>query len=325
MHKRILTSFVGASLLLIAGCPAEDDTGATASATNATGSDDDDETSETEATTGTPTTSDSATSGMTTVDPSDTDASDTEEPATTTSPTTASGFITDPDGNSVSIECSVWDQDCPEGEKCMPWANDGGNSWNATRCSPVSPDPGQPGDPCTVEGSGVSGVDDCDVATMCWGVDPETNMGTCVAFCMGSENNPVCDDPTTACSIANEGTLILCLPTCDPLLQNCMDGEGCWGIDDDFVCAPDAGGEMGAYGDPCEFLNVCDPGLFCANPDVVPGCASAGCCSEFCDMSDPMAGANCAGAGGGQMCIPWFEKGQAPPGYEDVGACAIPA
>jgi hypothetical protein len=322
MHDRILTALVGASLLQIAGCPAEDDTGATASATNPTGSDDDDETSETEATTGTPTTSDSATTGMTSVDPSDTDtASDTEEPATTTSPTTASGFISDPDGNSVSIECSVWDQDCPEGEKCMPWANDGGNSWNATRCSPVSPDPGQPGDPCTVEGSGVSGVDDCDVATMCWGVDPETNMGTCVAFCMCSENNPVCDDPTTACSIANEGTLILCLPTGDPLLQNCMDGECCWGIDDDFVCAPDAGGEMGAYGDPCEFLNVCDPGLFCANPDVVPGCASAGCCSEFCDLND--AAFMCSLPG--QECTPWFEMGTAPPDLEHVGACALPA
>jgi hypothetical protein len=323
MHDRILTALVGASLLQLAGCPAPDDSGATATATNP-GSDDDD-TSDTEDPTDPSTSGATSTMGMTT-DPSDTEDSDTEDPQTTTSPSTTmnSGFITDPDGNSVSIECSVWDQDCPEGEKCMPWANDGGNSWNATRCSPVDPDPGQPGDPCTVEGSGVSGVDDCDVATMCWGVDPETNMGTCVAFCMGSENNPVCDDPTTACSIANEGTLILCLPTCDPLLQNCMDGEGCWGIDDDFVCAPDAGGEMGAYGDPCEFLNVCDPGLFCANPDVVPGCASAGCCSEFCDMSDPMAGANCAGAAGGQMCIPWFEKGQAPPGYEDVGACAIP-
>jgi hypothetical protein len=320
MHKKILTSFVGASLLLLGGCPAEENTGATASAGTAPADDDNDETG--------------------TVD-TDTPPTTGESVSTTAQPTTGmeetgmsgesgtsgpqSGFIQDPDGNSVSIECSVWDQDCPEGEKCMPWANDGGNAWNATRCSPVAPDPGQPGDPCTVEGSGVSGVDTCAVASMCWGVDPETNEGTCVAFCMGSENNPVCDDPTTACSIANEGTLILCLPTCDPLLQDCMDMEGCWGIDQDFVCAPDASGKMGAYGDPCEYLNVCDAGLACVPPEFVPNCAAAGCCSPFCDVSDPMSGAACPGAGGGQDCIPWFEMGQAPPGYEDVGVCGIPA
>lgn len=235
------------------------------------------------------------------------------------------GFINEPDGGGgVEIECSVWDQDCPQGDKCMPWANDGGSSWNATKCTPLDPNPAQPGDSCTVEGSGVSGVDNCDIASMCWDVDPETNMGTCVAFCSGSEANPVCDDPNTTCSIANNGVLILCLPNCDPLLQDCADGQACYPINEFFVCAPDASGEMGLYGDPCEFLNVCDPGLFCANADVVPGCAgSLGCCSEFCDLSDPNA--SCMGAGGGQMCTPWYEEGQAPPGYEDVGACAIPA
>jgi hypothetical protein len=142
---------------------------------------------------------------------------------------------------------------------------------------------------------------------------------------MGSEANPVCEDPNTACAIANGGTLILCLPNCDPLLQDCADGEGCYPIVDAFACAPDAGGAMGAYGEPCEFLNVCDPGLFCANADAVPNCAGAnGCCSSFCDVSDPMASANCPGAAGGQECTPWFQMGQAPPGFENVGACAIP-
>jgi len=236
------------------------------------------------------------------------------------------GFIQDPDGGGVNIECDVWAQDCPEGEKCMPWANDGGSSWNATRCSPLDPNPAQIGDPCTVEGSGVSGIDNCDIASMCWDVDPETNEGTCVAFCSGSEANPVCEDPMTQCVIANEGTLILCLPNCDPLGQDCPEGQACYPIDDSFACAPDAGGEMGAYGEGCEFLNVCDPGLFCANPDAVPNCAgAAGCCSEFCDLSDADPDSMCTGAAGGQICTPWYEEGQAPPGFESVGACAIPA
>jgi len=235
------------------------------------------------------------------------------------------GFIQDPDGGGVNIECDVWAQDCAEGEKCMPWANDGGSSWNATRCSPLDPNPAQIGDPCTVEGSGVSGIDNCDIASMCWDVDPETNMGTCAGFCSGSEANPVCEDPTTSCVIANEGGLSLCLPICDPLLQDCVEGQGCYPIDDGFACAPDAGGEDGAYGEACAFINVCDPGMFCANPEAVPNCASEGCCSPFCDMSDPDAGAACPGAAGGQECVAWYEEGQAPPGFENVGACAIPA
>ncbi|HET6585676.1 MAG TPA: ribulose phosphate epimerase [Nannocystaceae bacterium] len=236
------------------------------------------------------------------------------------------GFIQPPDGGGINIECDVWAQDCAEGQKCMPWANDGGNAWNATKCSPVDPNPAQIGDPCTVEGSGVSGIDNCAISSMCWNVDPETNMGTCVAFCSGSEANPVCEDPATSCSILNEGTLILCLPTCDPLLQDCMEGEGCYVTNDTFSCVPDAGGEMGAFGEGCEFLNVCDPGLFCANPDGVPNCAgSIGCCSTFCDISDPNASAACPGAAGGQECTAWYEEGQAPPGLEDVGACVIPA
>ncbi len=263
-------------------------------------------------------------------DSADTGDGDTEDPDSGSGDTSgggvSQGFINEPDGGGVGIECSVWDQDCPQGEKCMPWANDGGSSWNATKCTPLDPNPAQPGDSCTVEGNGVSGVDNCDIASMCWDVDPETNMGTCVAFCTGSEANPVCDDPNTTCSIANEGVLILCLPNCDPLLQDCADGQACYPINEFFVCAPDASGEMGLYGDPCEYLNVCDPGLFCANANVVPGCAgSLGCCSEFCDLDDPNPNSQCMGAGGGQECTPWYEEGQAPPGYENVGACAIPA
>jgi len=236
-------------------------------------------------------------------------------------------FLIEPDGGGgVAFECDIWAQDCDEGEKCMPWANDGGNAWNATRCTPLDPNPAQVGDPCTVEGSGVSGIDNCALSSMCWNVDPETNEGTCVEFCSGSEANPVCEDPGTSCSILNEGALILCLPNCDPLLQDCADGEGCYVTNDTFSCVPDAGGEMGAFGEGCEFLNVCDPGLFCANPDGVPNCqGSIGCCSEFCDLTAPDPDAMCTGAAGGQMCTPWYEEGQAPPGYEDVGACVIPA
>jgi len=237
---------------------------------------------------------------------------------------TGQAFLVPPDGGAGGEECDVWTQDCPEGEKCMPWANDGGSSWNATRCSPVSENPGQVGDECTVEGSGVSGIDSCDLGSMCYYVDPETNVGTCVGFCLGSEDAPVCE-PGFLCSISNDGVLILCRRECDPLLQDCMGSAACLPANgsDGFVCIVDASGEMGAPGDPCEFLNACDPGLFCANAEVVPNCeGSGGCCSEFCDLTVPEPDTACSLMG--QMCTPWFEEGAAPPDLEHVGACALP-
>ena len=226
-------------------------------------------------------------------------------------------------------QCDVWVQDCPDGEKCMPWANDGGNAWNATKCVPVDPNPKQPGDGCTVQGDGVSGIDDCDVASMCWNVDPETNTGYCVAFCMGTPEAATCADPEQSCLIANDGVLILCLPACDPLLQDCEKNEVCLPntAGDGFACVIDASGGMGTAGVPCEFGNACNPGLVCAGAEFVPGCADAeGCCAPYCDLTDPDAAQTCANTytTPGADCVPFFEMGMAPPGHEDVGLCILP-
>lgn len=223
-------------------------------------------------------------------------------------------------GGSVN-ECDVWTQDCPDGQKCMPWANDGGNSWNATKCSPVDANPGMEGDPCTVEGSAVSGIDSCDVGLLCWYFDADNN-GTCIDMCKGSAENPSCDDGQV-CDVSNDGVLILCLFTCDPLIQSCPDGQICFfdGVDN-FICDFDASGDMGMYGDPCAYINVCDYGLFCANQEAVPGCDNPdGCCSPYCDVTLPNT---CPGADQGQECVPWYEMGMAPPGQEKIGACAVP-
>jgi hypothetical protein len=236
---------------------------------------------------------------------------------------TGSPFIMNPDGGGPTNECDIWAQDCPEGEKCMPWANDGGDSWNATRCSPLDDNPGQVGDTCTVEGSGVSGIDDCDIASMCWDVDPKDNMGVCVGFCEGNPDAPFCSNPDEGCSISNDGVLILCLAICDPLIQDCPEGSACYPEENGFFCSPDASGpEMGAIGDPCEYINVCDAGGWCAAAETVPGCAgSIGCCAAYCDITDPMANDTCPA---GTECVAWHEMGTAPPGEEDIGVCILP-
>lgn len=135
------------------------------------------------------------------------------------------------------FDCDVFAQDCPIGQKCAAWANDGGTAWNATKCVPVARDPNQPGDPCTVEGSAVSGLDDCDLGAMCFFVDPDTNTGTCTQLCTGTEEAPVCP-PTTACSLTNDDVLNLCLTACDLDMPACPMGQVCIPSGDAAVCVP---------------------------------------------------------------------------------------
>ena len=146
-------------------------------------------------------------------------------------------FLPDPDGG-LGYQCDLLTQDCPPGEKCVPWANDGGTTWNAYRCSPIDADPGEPGDPCTVEVSPTSGIDDCELGTMCWNVDPRTNTGVCVALCTGDLAAPICEDPQTHCAISGVGVLALCLPTCHPFVQDCAENEGCYPNSDHWECHP---------------------------------------------------------------------------------------
>ena len=85
------------------------------------------------------------------------------------------------------------------------------------------------------------------------------------------------------------------------------------------MCVIDASGDEGQYGHPCEDFNTCDPGLYCAPQEYVPDCKAGGCCSPFCGTSAPNT---CPGDG--QECLPWWEDGMAPPGFENIGFCGVP-
>lgn len=213
------------------------------------------------------------------------------------------------------LECSIWDQDCPEGEKCMPWSNEGGPTWNATRCTPVFPKADQVGEPCEVEGNGQSGVDTCDIAQLCFDVDAEDN-GTCVGFCGGSEQNPVCPQGQ-ACSISNGGTLALCLPTCDPLMPTCSEGDGCFPTDgaEAFVCLP-APDESVDSPWTCHTTGGCEPGTICLDSFALPDCEDESCCTPYCDLGSPVCPVD-------TECFAFWEEGAAPPELENLGVCAV--
>ncbi|MFY0536468.1 hypothetical protein [Nannocystis pusilla] len=152
------------------------------------------------------------------------------------------------------------------------------------------------------------GGDSCDLASMCWDVDPQTHEGECFLRCTGSPEEPVCPDGTT-CVISNEGAFILCLPTCHPLMQDCPEGEACLAAGEGFgrfACVAEYSGDEGQAFDSCDYANSCDPGLLCAGPEAAVECDpnANGCCLPFCDTGQP----GCPGAM--QECLPWFDAGQ---------------
>lgn len=225
----------------------------------------------------------------------------------------ASGFIEPPDFGGAP-ECDIFGDDCGPGEKCNAWANDGGGSWNATGCFPAGTDP--IGAPCTVEGSGVSGIDSCVKGAMCWDVDTDTGMGVCVEQCTCSLDNPVCTTPNTTCTISNNAALVICLPVCDPLDKGaCADGDVCVASDNLFICVLDASGDAGGANDPCEYVNACDPGFLCTNSGV--DCGGSGCCTPYCDLESPQCP-------NGSECMPYYSPGDAPKCFEDIGICFTP-
>jgi hypothetical protein len=241
---------------------------------------------------------------------------------TTGVPTTTeeNPFIIKPDGGTTgTIDCDVFKQDCDPGQKCTAWAEGGGGAWNATKCVDITGD-GAPGEPCTTIGGGVSGMDDCRLGAMCWDVNIE-NQGVCIALCTGTPDAPVCP-PKSRCAIGQEGILNLCIPTCDPLLQDCPGDDLCIPNGDSFLCVLDASGEMGAINDPCEFANACDQGLVCLNTAIASAACQQGlqgCCQPFCKFPD----SPCPNPD--QECLQWFDPMmEFPPEYENVGICAIP-
>ncbi len=220
--------------------------------------------------------------------------------------TSDSGLCGDvlPDGvvGHSTISCSVIRQDCCPGDACRAWANDGGGVWNSTRCVPVDPDAGSAGDLCQVEGSDVTGLDSCGIGLMCWEVDPDTLEGTCIEYCSGTSDDPVCSNADDVCGIANDGVLALCLPGCDLLLNDC-DGDG--------ACIE---AENDAFGCIDERYTRCPAGTTEIHPSFGLDCGmDEPCCSPYCDLTEE------APCGPDLLCAPLSEPYVA---YPDIGACA---
>ena len=212
------------------------------------------------------------------------------------------------DPSATDSTCDPLSQDCPEGEKCVPYASTG-NAWDANKCVPVTGDRAV-GEPCTYGGS-VEATDDCDATSWCFGTDLE-NMGTCASMC-GLDH--ACQEDHS-CFVANEGSINVCLADCLPLLPNtCAEGELCRWWSDTFSCLPT--GETLEPDAECTFTTPCGAGQFCVSAAVIEGCAGEGCCTDYCDLSQPdpcMAPESCRELGAAEE-----------PEFADIGGCLLPS
>lgn len=205
--------------------------------------------------------------------------------------------------------CETFMPACPSGYKCIL---DLYSSYSM--CTPEIEAALDPEAPCSVglpvyhvEGAPLAGPDDCASGVQCL-------SDRCVTHCVGEMDEPVCPLPGHYCwqgRIAN-----FCWAPCDPLAPDaCAVDEVCVsGSGQAFTCVTDASGEAGHYGDSCEYVNSCDPGLACLSAEYVPGCVGSGCCSPYCSLADPQC------PDPKMACIPWFEE-EVPVGYEDLGVC----
>jgi hypothetical protein len=128
---------------------------------------------------------------------------------------------------------------CATGRKCTDFM---GNS----RCAPdgIVPEGGA----CT----SADGVDDCAAGTLC-------RDGVCTRICeLGSSE---CSCVRFSGFFDDNETIGLCVPSCDPVGQDCPAGQGCYLASEPLAMCADAG--MVPVGGSCEFVNSCEPGASC--------------------------------------------------------------
>ncbi|MFV8750807.1 ribulose phosphate epimerase [Nannocystaceae bacterium ST9] len=210
--------------------------------------------------------------------------------------------------------CDPFSQDCPADQKCVPYGEAGG-TWSGSKCVDIEGS-GQAGDACT--SGGITGAnDDCAAGLTCFFTELQVLnlVGTCTPLCAGSSADPICP-PNTACVVANDEAVAVCLPTCDPLLQDCGQGTACHYAHERFTCL--ASTQDVPTGEPCSFSNNCAAGNACLPAALFPSCNGDFCCASFCDLGSP------ACAVMGTECVAFYAEGQAPAGYENVGVCTQP-
>jgi hypothetical protein len=169
----------------------------------------------------------------------------------------------------------------------------------------------------TSSGTGTSGASQGETGageTAGDGQSSEGEASTSGDTTSGGETTASVDDGSGGAASIGGGIA----PLCDPLAQDCPEGDTCVWNGDEFRCFERV--STAPSGSACESPNGCAVGLQCIDAESL-GCSAEalGCCSSVCDASDP--GSELCGQG--TICTAWFDAGLAPAGLEDVGVCRI--
>ena len=195
---------------------------------------------------------------------------------------------------------------CATGQKCTAVTSGGAYSYKCVEDSPSL----DPFDAC--EAAPQTGVDGCPAGFVCLADDSDAAL--CVGHCKTSsdcdkglcEPNPVDDIP-------------YCAVECSPFDNACPAPLQCRRSDDRFTCRFPSEGDTGTAGAACSGSDDggCAAGFVCLTGELVPGCNEDHCCTNVCDLGN---GGACSSPA---TCSALFD---APaPGFEQVGACFVPA
>jgi hypothetical protein len=232
-------------------------------------------------------------------------------------PQCADGKVCGPEGFFLCVhDCDAFLQNCPTGQKCVPYSSDGSPffTYEAYKCVDIGGDQ-QPGESCISDGVATMN-DDCALGGFCANVvaDGDLLLGECFGMCTGWPDDPSCP-PGQVCDLWGQGGPFVCETPCDPLANDCKPGTGChWWTG--FDCLPTT--DDIPVGEPCAHTGQCTAGAFCADASVLPTCSDSSCCVPHCNLLEP----DCSELPGTE-CAPFFELGMAPSGFEHIGVCIV--
>jgi hypothetical protein len=234
-----------------------------------------------------------------------------------------SPFVPNSDWGSTFEPCNVFDQDCPEGEKCVTTLDP---AFNIFRCVPILGDKAV-GETCSFDAK--SGSDDCDASSHCWNLEPDeqgVEHGECVPMCIGTRDDPSCPGQGESClgfecRIFGQVGYPFCVERCDPVAQDCGEGKACffdYGYSSFFCGVVNI---PGAIGESCGWSQECVAGLMCVSADALPECLGDACCSPICVTGDHAA---CEASWPGTVCSDALDY-PLMDGCPTYGACTAPS
>ncbi len=214
--------------------------------------------------------------------------------------------MADGDSGGQSV-CDPVDQTgCPSSEKCTAIISGGVVIYACVA------DPGGLEPTSSCQPSLADGIDSCPAAHAC--IPDEAGNALCAALC---EDDGDCDQGQ--CIPSREDDVPYCADDCSPFEASCPAPLSCRRNGNRFSCQFLSESDTGAAGSACAIDDDsgCAPGLVCIPGALVPDCTTDNCCTTLCDVTDAMP---CSSP---STCIPLLQ-GPAP-GFEEIGACFVPA